>query len=117
MGRVRQWLLRFLDLGTAPGDDPDLVLRKRTDVATILVICVGFLTFTLTGLLAVLGIPGFFWMRLSVSDLILDESGVPCSGAGCRGCRRSRGRWWRARSSVLSLPPGGAAGKGSVSDQ
>jgi hypothetical protein len=26
---VREWLLRFLDIGTAPGDDPDLVLRKR----------------------------------------------------------------------------------------
>jgi hypothetical protein len=44
--------VRFLDLGTAPGDDPDLVLRKRTSVATVLVICVGFLTFTVTGLLA-----------------------------------------------------------------
>lgn len=52
MGRVTEWLLRFLDVGTALGDDPDLVLRKRTGVATIVVICVGFLTFTVTGLLA-----------------------------------------------------------------
>jgi class 3 adenylate cyclase len=48
---VRERLLRILDLGTAPGDDPDLVLRKRTSVATILVICLGFLTFMTAGVL------------------------------------------------------------------
>jgi class 3 adenylate cyclase len=48
---VSAWVLRILDLGTAPGDDPDLVLRKRTNVATILVICLGFLTFAVTALL------------------------------------------------------------------
>jgi class 3 adenylate cyclase len=49
---MREWWLRILDLGTAPGDDADLVLRKRTNVATVLVICAGFLTFFVTGVIA-----------------------------------------------------------------
>jgi class 3 adenylate cyclase len=47
---VSGWFLRILDLGTAPGDDADLVLRKRTNVATILVLGAGFLTYTATAL-------------------------------------------------------------------
>jgi class 3 adenylate cyclase len=49
---MRDWWLRILDIGTARGDDADLVLRKRTNVATVLVICAGFLTFFVTGVVA-----------------------------------------------------------------
>jgi adenylate cyclase len=33
------WWLRVLDIGTEPADDPDLVLRKRTAVATLVALC------------------------------------------------------------------------------
>jgi class 3 adenylate cyclase len=49
---VKSWLLRILDIGAAPGDDADLVVRKRTNVAVILVVCAGFLMYLVTGLLA-----------------------------------------------------------------
>jgi hypothetical protein len=38
---MRHWLLRVLDIGTDPADDQDLVVRKRTAVAALLVICGG----------------------------------------------------------------------------
>jgi class 3 adenylate cyclase len=44
-------LLRVLDIGADPADDPDLVVRKRTAVATTLALCVGHLFFTVTGAL------------------------------------------------------------------
>jgi class 3 adenylate cyclase len=49
---MRAWLLRILDIGAAPGDDADLVVRKRTNVAVVLVVCAGFLMYLVTGLLA-----------------------------------------------------------------
>jgi adenylate cyclase len=39
-------LLRVLDIGTDPADDLDLVVRKRTAVATTLVLCVSHFFFT-----------------------------------------------------------------------
>jgi class 3 adenylate cyclase len=36
---VRGALLRFLDLGAAPGDEPDLRIRKRVTVATTFALC------------------------------------------------------------------------------
>jgi adenylate cyclase len=37
--RVRLRWLRILDIGSNPGDDPDLLLRKRTAVAVLLSLC------------------------------------------------------------------------------
>lgn len=45
-------LLAILDIGTDPADDADLVLRKRTAVATTLALCAGHLIFTATAWLA-----------------------------------------------------------------
>ena len=47
---MNERLLRLLDIGTTPGDDPDLVLRKRTNVGATLAVCAGLLTFTVTSL-------------------------------------------------------------------
>lgn len=44
--------LSILDIGTNPGDDRDLVVRKRTAVATTLSLCVGHLIFTVTAWIA-----------------------------------------------------------------
>jgi len=38
---VRARLNRFLDLGLAPGDDPDLRVRKRTSHVTLVVETMG----------------------------------------------------------------------------
>ena len=43
---MRRFLLRVLDMGTDPRDDPDLVLRKRTAVGTSMAICVASLMFS-----------------------------------------------------------------------
>jgi class 3 adenylate cyclase len=40
--------LSVLDIGTNPADDPDLVVRKRTAVATTIALIVGHLVFTVT---------------------------------------------------------------------
>jgi adenylate cyclase len=49
---VRAWLLRILDIGSDPGDDPDLVVRKRTAVGTLLALCASGLVYTALGWLA-----------------------------------------------------------------
>jgi hypothetical protein len=36
---MRSWLSPILDIGTNPGDDPDLVVRKRTAVGTLVALC------------------------------------------------------------------------------
>jgi adenylate cyclase len=42
-------LLRVLDIGSDPADDPDLVVRKRTAVATLLALCVAGVPYMLIG--------------------------------------------------------------------
>ena len=49
---MRALLLRLLDLGTAPTDDPDLVVRKRTAVAVSLAICLAGVGYALFGIFA-----------------------------------------------------------------
>jgi class 3 adenylate cyclase len=49
---VRAQLLRFLDLGTNPTDDPDLVVRKRTAVAVSVAISLAGLGYALFGIFA-----------------------------------------------------------------
>jgi class 3 adenylate cyclase len=45
---VRGALIRLLDIGTGPDDDPDLVLRKRTAVATTVAVSAASLGFSVT---------------------------------------------------------------------
>jgi class 3 adenylate cyclase len=49
---MRHWLLHTLDIGSDPADDRDLVLRKRTAVGTLLVLCLAGVVYLLIGLLA-----------------------------------------------------------------
>jgi class 3 adenylate cyclase len=46
---MRPWLLRILDIGSDPADDRDLVLRKRTAVGTLLVLCLAGVVYMLIG--------------------------------------------------------------------
>ena len=52
MRGVRSWLLRVLDIGSDPADDPDLVVRKRTAVGTLLALCGAALSYAVMGWLA-----------------------------------------------------------------
>ena len=52
MRAVKSWLLRILDIGTDPSDEPDLVVRKRTAVGTLLALCGAAATYALMGWLA-----------------------------------------------------------------
>ena len=47
--RVNLRWLRILDVGTDPADDPDLVLRKRTAVATLLAVLVIGIVYAVLG--------------------------------------------------------------------
>jgi class 3 adenylate cyclase len=49
---MRPWLLRILNIGSDPADDPDLVVRKRTAVGTLLALCGAGLGYALMGILA-----------------------------------------------------------------
>ena len=49
---MRSWLLRILDIGAEPGDDPDLRVRKRTAVGTLLALCAAGLSYALIGWLS-----------------------------------------------------------------
>jgi class 3 adenylate cyclase len=49
---MRARLIRLLDLGTLPSDDPDLVVRKRTAVAVSLAIIASGLAYSLLGIVA-----------------------------------------------------------------
>jgi class 3 adenylate cyclase len=49
---VRALLLRLLDLGTTPADDPDLVVRKRTAVAVSVAISLAGVGYALFGIVA-----------------------------------------------------------------
>ncbi|HJT64406.1 MAG TPA: adenylate/guanylate cyclase domain-containing protein, partial [Candidatus Limnocylindria bacterium] len=49
---MRQFVLRILDIGTDPADDPDLVLRKRTAVGSSIAICAASLVFSAISALA-----------------------------------------------------------------
>jgi guanylate cyclase len=49
---MRAALIRLLDIGTGPGDDPDLVVRKRTAVAVSLAIIVSGSAYALMGVVA-----------------------------------------------------------------
>ena len=46
---MRPWLLRILDIGADPADDRDLVLRKRTAVGTLLVLCLAGVVYMFIG--------------------------------------------------------------------
>jgi guanylate cyclase len=49
---VKSWALHILDIGADPADDPDLVVRKRTAVGTLLALCGAVLGYALMGWLA-----------------------------------------------------------------
>jgi len=49
VGGLRMRLLDILDIGTDPADDADLVLRKRTAVATLLALCLAGLAYIAMG--------------------------------------------------------------------
>ena len=49
---MRRWLLRILDIGADPADDPDLVVRKRTAVGTLVALCGAALGYAVIGWLA-----------------------------------------------------------------
>ena len=49
---MRRWLLRILGIGSDPADDRDLVVRKRTAVGTLLVLCLSGAVYLFIGLLA-----------------------------------------------------------------
>jgi class 3 adenylate cyclase len=49
---VKDMLLRTLDIGTAPTDDPDLIVRKRTAVATVYAVMAAGVPYAVLGLMA-----------------------------------------------------------------
>jgi guanylate cyclase len=49
---MRAWLRRILDIGSDPSDDADLVVRKRTAVGTLLLLCLAGVVYLIIGLLA-----------------------------------------------------------------
>jgi len=49
---VRTGLVRILDIGADPADDPDLVVRKRTAVGTLLALCAAGVAYIVMGWVA-----------------------------------------------------------------
>ena len=49
---MRWWFIRILDIGADPADDADLVVRKRTAVATLVALCGAGLAYAVMGWLS-----------------------------------------------------------------